>query len=87
MPMELLERIQQFDDSRPSIPGEHWLTLGAGVALWLATRRHPSIAVRVLASIASTLLVVRATTGRDVPQALAKLPYAHAPRTRHEWIG
>jgi len=87
MPVQLLERIQALDDSRPNIPGEHWVALGAGLALWLATRRHPSIAVRVLASIASSLLVVRATTGRDVPQPLAKLPYARTPRTRHDWIG
>lgn len=85
--MKLINRIQEFDQSRASIPGEHWMALAAGTALWLATRRHPSLAVRVLASLAGTLLVVRATTGRDVPAPLAKLPYSRAPRQRGDWIG
>jgi len=87
MTMDLIQRIQRFDESREGIPGEHWVALGAGVALWLATRRHPSIAVRVVASVAATLLVARATTGREVPAALAKLPYVRAPRGRFDWIG
>jgi hypothetical protein len=72
----LLQRLQRFDETRPNIPGEHWLALAAGVGLWLATRRHPSIAVRLLASLAGTLLIVRAGSGREVPQLLNGLPFA-----------
>jgi len=72
----LLHKIQRFDESRPSLPAEHWLTFGAGLALWLATRNHPSMAVRVGASVIGTLLVVRAASGRDVPDLLARLPFS-----------
>lgn len=72
----LLHRLQRFDETRPNIPGEHWLAFAAGLGLWVATRRHPSIAVRLLASLAGTLLIVRAGSGREVPQLLTRLPFA-----------
>lgn len=87
MPQTLLQRAKRFDEARPNFPGEHWLAFGAGLALWIATRRHPSVAVRVAASLAATLLVARAATGRDVPPLLARLPFADRPPRRHDWIG
>jgi hypothetical protein len=76
-----LQRIRQMDWERPGFPGEHWLAFGAGVAVWLGTRRHPSAMVRLLGSIAGTVLVARAATGREVPETLARwLPYARDPR-------
>jgi len=77
----LLDRIKQYDDNRTGIPGEHWLALAGAVALWLSTRRHPSIVVRLLGSAASTALVARAATGRDVPDRLRRwLPFEQGKR-------
>ena len=39
MQESLLESLKRFDDQRPSLPGEHWMTLGLG--LWLITRPAP----------------------------------------------
>jgi uncharacterized membrane protein len=83
----LLHRLKRYDDSRDSLPGEHWLAFAAGLGLWIATRRHPSVAVRVLASVMGTLLVARAATGRDVPPALTRLPFADRPSRRSDLIG
>lgn len=69
--------LKRFDQSRDNLPGEHWLTLAAGIALWVATRKHPSGAVRLLAGIAGGLLVARAASGTQIPQRLKQLiPYA-----------
>lgn len=83
----LLERVKRLDASRPNLPGEHWLAFAAGVGLWIATRRHPSAGVRVLASLAGTLLVARAASGREVPPMLARLPFAGRESRRGDWIG
>jgi hypothetical protein len=72
----LIDKIKQFDEVRPGLPGEHWLALGGAVAVWLATRRHPSFVVRLLGSVAGTALVARAATGREVPDRLLRwLPF------------
>ena len=87
MAEQLLRKLKRFDDSRPNLPGEHWLAFAAGVGLWIATRRHPSMLVRVLASLAGTLLVARAATGREVPPLLTRLPFAGRPARRSDIIG
>ena len=72
-----LRQIQAADAHRPSIPGEHWLAFLGGIGLWLATRKHPSTAVRLAAGVAGGLLVARAASGRDVPGTLRRwIPYA-----------
>lgn len=72
-----MRRIKRYDEARPGFAGEHWLVLGAGVGIWLATRRHPALAVRLLGSVAGTLAVARAATGRKVPRPLLRwLPFA-----------
>ena len=77
MPSTPLREIRAVDANRPSVPGEHWMTFAAGVALWIATRKNPSLAVRLIAGVAGGLLVARAASGRDVPQALQRwIPYA-----------
>jgi hypothetical protein len=84
---DFLQKLKRFDESRPGVPGEHWLAFAAGLGLWVATRRHPSVAVRVIASLAGTLLVARAATGRDVPPLLARLPFSGRASRRSDWIG
>ena len=72
-----LAELKRLDESRSNIPGEHWLTLAAGLALWAATRKHPSGAVRLLAGIAGGFLVARAASGSQIPAALKRvIPYA-----------
>ena len=83
----LLHQLKRYDDSRDNFPGEHWVAFAAGLGLWVATRKHPSIAVRVLASVMGTLLVARAATGRDVPAPLARLPFANRPSRASDLIG
>ena len=77
MTWEPIAKLKRFDERRDNIPGEHWLTLAAGVGLWVATRKHPSGAVRLLAGIAGGFLVARAASGRRIPLGLQRLiPYA-----------
>ena len=60
-----LQKIKRVDQQRDSFPGEHWLVLGLGVAVWHYTRRNPNVVVRTLGSFAATALVARAASGRD----------------------
>jgi uncharacterized membrane protein len=60
-----LQKIKRHDDHRPGFPGEHWIVLGAGVGLWLATRRHRSVLVQALGALGGTALAARAASGRD----------------------
>ena len=53
------------NDSRDGFPGEHWLVLGAGLAVWTLTRRSPSFLVRTAGMLAGSALVGRAASGRD----------------------
>ena len=76
-----LEQLKRFDERRSSLPGEHWVALGAG--LWLLSR-HGSVTVgRFLAMAVGVALIYRAASGRD---GLARLipgfgrnPSASAP--------
>jgi uncharacterized membrane protein len=60
-----LQQLKDWDERRPSFPGEHWLVLAAGVAVLLAARRSPSPLVRALGSAAGGALLARAASGRD----------------------
>jgi hypothetical protein len=60
-----LQQLKDWDDRRPSFPGEHWLVLAAGVAVLLAARRSPSPVVRAIGSVAGSALLARAASGRD----------------------
>ncbi|MDR7092687.1 hypothetical protein [Hydrogenophaga laconesensis] len=61
----LAARVKPADDSRDSFPGEHWLVLGAGLAVWTLTRKSPSFLVRTAGMLAGSALVGRAASGRD----------------------
>ena len=77
MTLHPIAALKRFDERRDNIPGEHWLALAAGVALWMATRKHPSGAVRLLAGIAGGYLVARAASGTQIPRHLKRfVPYA-----------
>lgn len=81
MGQSALQQIKQYDQSRQGIPGEHWLVLAAGIGIWLGTRRHPSFPVRLLGSVAGSLAIARAATGRKVPDSLLRwLPFARDTR-------
>ena len=64
------QRITNNEAAPASKPGQHWIALGAGLAAWLLTRKHPSVIVRGAGMMAGTALVGRAASGRD---GLAKL--------------
>jgi hypothetical protein len=58
------DAIKRFDNPRPLFPGEHWVDLAGGIAAWLLTRKHPSLAVRTLGTFLGATLVARAAHGR-----------------------
>ncbi len=60
-----LKQLKEFDDNRPSFPGEHLLVLGAGVAVLMASRRSRSCLVRTAGSTLGSALLYRAASGRD----------------------
>ena len=58
-----VDRLRRFDDRRSSLPGEHWVTLAAG--LWLLSRHGSATAGRFLAMAMGVALIYRAASGRD----------------------
>lgn len=68
--VSLVQRAKAYDDNRDGFFGEHWLVLGAGLAVWALSRKSPSLVVRSVGMVASTALVGRAASGRD---GIAKL--------------
>lgn len=58
------EAIARYDDPEPLFPGEHWVALAGGIAAWLATRKHPSLAMRTFGTFIGATLVARAAHGR-----------------------
>lgn len=70
-----LQKLRQYDQNRASFPGEHLLVLGAGLALFMASRRSPSPVKRALGAAASSALLARAASGRDgLAKVLRYLP-------------
>lgn len=74
----LLNDYKAWDESRDSVPGEHWIVFGAGVALLLASGRSASPLKRALGSALGSALLYRAASGRD---GVAKLA-GHLPAAR-----
>ena len=60
-----LEKIKAADEAREGFPGEHWLVLGLGIAIWQFTRKDRRWYVRALGGLAATTLVARAASGRE----------------------
>ncbi|MDB5892345.1 MAG: hypothetical protein JWP47_3176 [Polaromonas sp.] len=74
---DTFQQAKAWDDQRESMPGEHWLTLAAGLALLLASNRSRSVLTRTLGSALGSALVLRAASGRDgIAKLLPYLPVA-----------
>ena len=71
-------QVKNWDDAREGVPGEHWLTLAAGIGLVMACRRSRSTLARVGGSALGAALVMRAASGRDGISKL--LPYVPGVR-------
>ena len=70
-----LQQVKEFDEKRPSFPGEHLLVLGAGIAVLAASRRSRSFLVRTAGSTLGSALLYRAASGRDgLRKVLSFLP-------------
>ncbi len=63
--MTTVRRLAAQDRNRPSFRGEHWLVLGAGLALLGLSARGRSPLLRGLARTLGTGLLARAASGRD----------------------
>jgi hypothetical protein len=59
-----LDKIKAADEARKGFPGEHWLVLALGIAVWQFTRRHRYWAVRTAGGLAASAMVARAASGR-----------------------
>jgi len=62
-----IEALRDWDERRPSLPGEHWLT--ATIGIFLLLRPGKSVLGRVAYAGAGALLLIRALSGRDGPLA------------------
>jgi len=60
-----LEKLKAADEARPGLPGEHWLVLAIGIALWQVTRKHRNYLVRTAGALGASALVARAASGRE----------------------
>jgi hypothetical protein len=60
-----LRQLKQYDDQRPSVPGEHWFAFGTGAALLLRGRRAGSPVLRTAATLGGLLFMARGLSGRD----------------------
>ena len=60
-----LEKIKAADEAREGFPGEHWLVLALGIAVWHFTRKDRRWYVRTAGGFAATALVARAASGRE----------------------
>lgn len=70
----LLTRIKRADERRPNIPGEHWLALGAGIALMMRAGRSRSLLARLGGQALGMALIGRAASGREgIPKQIASL--------------
>ena len=66
------QAIKRFDNPKPLFPGEQWVDLVGGIAAWLLTRKHPSLAVRTLGTFLGATLVARAAHGNDMLSSIMR---------------
>ena len=60
-----IAKLKRADEARPGFPGEHWLVLALGIAVWHFTRKDRRALVRTVGTFAATALVARAASGRE----------------------
>ena len=78
-----LQAVKEFDDARPSFPGEHWMVLAAGVGVWLASRNSRTLLVRPGGLRAACARAARAASGRDgLAKVLRYTPVGRSIRRR-----
>jgi hypothetical protein len=65
-----IQKLKAADEARDGFPGEHWIVLALGIAVWQLTRKDPRWYVRMAGGFAATSLVARAASGR---QGLSKV--------------
>ena len=71
---QLLKKLREFDESRPSFPGEHFIVGAVGSMMLRSAVRRRGIA-RVLLLLAGGALLIRAASGRDgLARGLRALP-------------
>ena len=66
------DTVKRFDNPKPLFPGEHWVDLAAGLAVWLATKKNESLAVRTLGTFIAATLVARAAHGHGTMSSVMK---------------
>ena len=59
------KQLADYDRRRPGFAGEHWLVLGAGIAVLVASRRSPSVVWRTAGSTLGSALIYRAASGSE----------------------
>lgn len=60
-----IERLKDYDDNRPSFPGEHVIVFGLGALLMIAGLRSRTVLRRGVLTAVGSALVGRAASGRD----------------------
>ncbi len=60
-----LQRVKEWDDQRPSLPGEHWFALGLGLLVTSRAQRSRSIVGRLAGNAVAVALMARAASGKD----------------------
>lgn len=74
--------MKNYDEARTEQSGQHWLTLGAGLAAWWLTRKSPSMLLRTAGMVAGTALAGRAASGRGgIARVLKYLPLGRGLRS------
>jgi hypothetical protein len=66
------ESVERFDDPKPLFPGEHWADLAVGLAVWLATKKNESLAIRTLGTFVAATLVARAAHGHSAMSSVMR---------------
>jgi hypothetical protein len=61
----VIDKIAAIDEAREGFPGEHWLVLALGVAVWHFTRKNSNVVVRAAGAFGAATLVARAASGRE----------------------
>ena len=68
IPQDVIDAVhnaQQRDNARPGFPGEHWLTLGAGLLILRGAGRRKGFIGKTVGRLIGGALVARAASGRD----------------------